>query len=296
MNVLVLLNYNDYDRTRKLVCTIEDYQSIDQIVIVDNNSTDCSMEVLSRLESKKVTLIQSGKNGGYAFGNNFGIKYSLKHFLVSNFIICNPDVEFGPDELDALVYLINSSDDIALITGLINNQENNVVSNFAWKVPKYYDLVLSCFQIYYKVRRLLGLSIFYNYKKELMPLMMEVEVVPGCFFIIKKNAIVDVNYFDVGTFLFHEENILGFKLKEKGYHSYVYTKANISHFHVSNPKKKMIERIRCDKILLNSANHYLKNYLKCNDMKIFLYKLCFWFSRFELYMYAFIRLKFAKKL
>ena len=42
-----ILNYNDADTTENLLKSIEHYSSIDNIVVVDNNSTDDSYDYLS---------------------------------------------------------------------------------------------------------------------------------------------------------------------------------------------------------------------------------------------------------
>ena len=76
---LVVLNYNDYKTTIKLIKMIKDYKSIDLIVIVDNCSTDKSYKKINEYTNNKVKLIKSDKNGGYAYGNNFGI-----HYLIEN--------------------------------------------------------------------------------------------------------------------------------------------------------------------------------------------------------------------
>ena len=45
----VILNYNDADTTGKLVRQILEYDSLNQIVVVDNASTDDSAERLKEL-------------------------------------------------------------------------------------------------------------------------------------------------------------------------------------------------------------------------------------------------------
>ena len=49
---LVVLNYNDYKTTIKLIKMIKDYKSIDLIVIVDNCSTDKSYKKINEYKEK----------------------------------------------------------------------------------------------------------------------------------------------------------------------------------------------------------------------------------------------------
>lgn len=48
----VILNYNDAETTEKLVKQIVDYKVLHQIIVVDNASTDNSLERLKKLESE----------------------------------------------------------------------------------------------------------------------------------------------------------------------------------------------------------------------------------------------------
>lgn len=77
----VILNYNDAETTEKLVMQIADYDVLHQIIVVDNASTDDSLERLRKLESDanasqsgKVRVISADHNGGYGSGNNLGVR------------------------------------------------------------------------------------------------------------------------------------------------------------------------------------------------------------------------------
>ena len=69
---VIIVNYNDVDDTEKYVKTITKYECLNRIVVVDNQSTtQGTFETLKKLESSKVKVIQSEKNGGYNYGNNY---------------------------------------------------------------------------------------------------------------------------------------------------------------------------------------------------------------------------------
>ena len=91
---VIILNYNDSETTRKLCETIRVYDSIDHIAVVDNRLPDGSFAALQRLSDEKVDVLQSDKNGGYSYGNNFGAFYLMDHYHMDILLIVNPDVEF----------------------------------------------------------------------------------------------------------------------------------------------------------------------------------------------------------
>lgn len=94
---LVILNYNDYKTTIELCNKIKNYDSIYKIVIVDNLSTDDSFINLKTLESYKIDVIKTDKNGGYSYGNNYGAFYLIDRYKIDILFIANPDVEFDND-------------------------------------------------------------------------------------------------------------------------------------------------------------------------------------------------------
>ena len=92
---IIVLNWNNSDSTIQCVESLlsssyKDYQ----IVVVDNHSDDDSF---SRLHAKfaaegQIEVVQSEKNGGYAYGNNYGISHLLKKYELSHCWIINNDV------------------------------------------------------------------------------------------------------------------------------------------------------------------------------------------------------------
>ena len=71
---IIILNYNDSENTIRYVNEISNYDILNKIVIVDNHSNkENEYEKLLKLASDKVDVIRSDKNGGYSYGNNYGL-------------------------------------------------------------------------------------------------------------------------------------------------------------------------------------------------------------------------------
>ena len=75
---IVLLNWNGWKDTIECIKSFKEvsYHNF-QIIVVDNGSTDDSVKKLSNLKYP-ITLIETGKNLGFAGGNNVGIHHALK--------------------------------------------------------------------------------------------------------------------------------------------------------------------------------------------------------------------------
>jgi GT2 family glycosyltransferase len=94
---VIVLNWNGREDT--LEC-LESVLNIDystyEVVVVDNGSTDGSVAAI-RTRYPKINLIETGKNLGYAEGNNVGIRAALNRnasfvFLLNNDTIVHPQI------------------------------------------------------------------------------------------------------------------------------------------------------------------------------------------------------------
>ena len=54
----VIVNYNDYPMTKRLLENIKDYKCLSKIVVVDNHYTDDSVIKLQKHENKKIKILE----------------------------------------------------------------------------------------------------------------------------------------------------------------------------------------------------------------------------------------------
>ena len=129
---LIVLEYNDAEETVKYVKKVSEYETINKIVVVDNHSTDVNtMEILKEIESEKVAVMQTEKNGGYSYGNNFGMKYLES--LGEKYDLQDRIAKFYPKEIkrleDKIVALENDVKHLAENTRLNENEFSTMVIN-----------------------------------------------------------------------------------------------------------------------------------------------------------------------
>ena len=89
-------------------------------------------------------------------------------------------------------------------------QDGFISENFAWKMPNLIDDIFGSLRIsdfYYKKNRYYKLPRDADY--------LEVDCVPGSFFMSKKSVLYKLDLLDEKTFLYMEEVILAFKNKKK---------------------------------------------------------------------------------
>lgn len=103
--VFVILNYGTFLETDECIQSIIRHIDLPEseyaIVVVDNGSPDNS---LTRIHGKYddysiVDIISTGKNLGFARGNNFGIAFANKNYSPEFVVVLNSDTELFQDDL-----------------------------------------------------------------------------------------------------------------------------------------------------------------------------------------------------
>ena len=274
-NIVVVLNYNDWEEVKRYCNAVVHFSTIDMIVVVDNMSTDDSYEQLKYLQSEKIVLLQAKENKGYAAGNNIGLQYILDNLIEGNVIISNPDIYYNEDDLKKVLEPLKDST-IGISTGLIHT-EGNITSNFAWMVPGYWELLLNQYLTIYKIKRILGISMYCDYPKPGEE-RIYCNCVSGCFFCMTTETLNKIGLFDERTFLYGEENIFGFKVKENGQRTCVVVGTNIEHKQHHSINKNLQSQLNGEKWNLNSMLVYIKFYLKKGLFFQTLFKCSYWLS------------------
>lgn len=257
--VLIVVNYNDFITTSDFVEKIRNYKIIDEIIIVDNNSTDDSYEKLKKFNDDHISVLKNNVNGGYGCGNNFGIKYAIKKYKECNIIISNPDIIVTEQTIKTLLKDLNSDSKIAIVGPIINTfgkKENG------WKLSGGFTELLLSIPIFGRTKR----NTIIGYKKShFNSKLTDVDVVSGCFFVTKSKCFEEINYFDENVFLYYEENIVASKLKKLEYKTILDTRCEVIHNHsVSIDKSHSLKNKY--KILKQSQMYYLNNYTKASNL------------------------------
>ena len=111
---VVIPNWNGEDRLRECLDSLEAQSLQPHIIVVDNGSTDRSIEIIER-EYPKIELIKHSKNHGYAGGVNPGFRRAQTSKI--NFVaVFNNDAIADKEWLRRLVSCLESSPEIGIVT------------------------------------------------------------------------------------------------------------------------------------------------------------------------------------
>lgn len=193
---VIILNYNSKSDTIKYVNEIKNFKVLDTIIVVDNMSNTLNeFETLQSLKSEKIHVIQSEKNGGYSYGNNFGLKYLETLGQDYDYVvISNSDVEVKEEVFIACFQELSSNENLAVCSPIMLNSNGQHIRRSSWKIrtPKI-DMVNSS-----RLNQIFFYKCFKSGEysnEEFSQEKLEVECVSGAFFAIKFNVFKKVRIF-----------------------------------------------------------------------------------------------------
>ena len=200
---IIILNYKNSKDTIECVESLEkiNYKNFN-IIIVDNDSKDDSVEILRNHFKDKHIILNSGKNGGFAYGNNIGIKYALENGA-DYVLLINNDTIVEDDFLNVLVETAEKDKGVAIATGLIMN---------------YYDKS----KIWYNGGEI-DWNKFYGYhlnERENFNVISEekeITFATGCLMLIRKDIFKNIGFLSEEYFMYYEDVDFCAKVQNKGY-------------------------------------------------------------------------------
>jgi N-acetylglucosaminyl-diphospho-decaprenol L-rhamnosyltransferase len=105
---VVIVNWNSGSYLRACLESLRAQQYVDEIVVVDNGSSDDSTCAARSVDG--VRLVEVGRNLGYAAAVNFGMEMTSSPYL----LLANPDVEFCAGAVASLVEVFDVNRSVGL--------------------------------------------------------------------------------------------------------------------------------------------------------------------------------------
>lgn len=282
---MIILNYNDSRRALQLAEKCRRYSAIDKVVIVDNKSTDDSLQYLNNRKAKEIDLCVANENRGFSAGNNIGAKYVVKTYKPQMILFANTDTIFGNEDILACQTEIGANDRLGLVSLRMKDVQENE-ERAAWKYKSVLQYILSNFWIYrhntYKNDR-------YHYDNK--SVIQFVDMVRGSFMMFRTKALVEAGYFDEGTFLYYEEECISYRLKKRGYIVGVITNHFYIHNHVYSGENN---ECRIKRTMANSLSYFLVQYYEIGALYKIALKIALKYSYIEYLMIEKVKKKIIK--
>jgi len=227
---IIIVSYNTKELTRKCIESIINNTHIVsyEIIIVDNASTDGSVEYMDSLGRDKsrliptIKIITNKENLGYAKANNQGIKAALGQAI----LLLNSDTIIQKNSIDEACEHLQSAD---ILTVNLKNKDmtNQQAAGFG---PNIFNIFCWAFFIddipvinkLLKPYQISDLSFFKNDH--------EVDWVMGAFFLMKKSVSEKIGMLDENIFMYGEEMEYCRRAKNAGFKTSYFSNPKIIHF------------------------------------------------------------------
>lgn len=216
---VVVLNFNGKNTLAACLSSIFQSEYLNfEVIVVDNNSKDGSLEQAMSLFSR-VHFIKNSSNNGFSQGNNVGIRYALEKFADYVFIL-NNDTIIEKTTLSSLLCAIKDSPSAGIVSPIIFSS-NNADIWFAGGIIHWKGM---------KTEHLCQL-------KSDAPYLTD--YISGCAMFVKKDVFKEIGLFDERFFLYYEDADFSFRAKKGGFNLFIVPSAHIKHLEQSNALNKL---------------------------------------------------------
>lgn len=240
---IIILNYN---AGQFVVECLESVENADkggltlEIIVVDNASTDDSLEKLKELNKiRTFQLIENKENFGFARGNNVGLPKANGRYI----LFLNPDTLVNKDTLIFMVNFMDQNDKVGAATCKLELPGGRLDDAAHRGFPTPWNAFSHFFgleNIFPNSRLFSGYGLGYLSRNTIH----EIDALSGAFMIVRRRAGEEVGWWDEDYFWYGEDIDFSYRLKEKGWKIMYVPEVSIIHYKgVSSGVKKHTKEI-----------------------------------------------------
>jgi GT2 family glycosyltransferase len=233
---IVIVNWNSGEYLRECVGSINQYARdyTNQIVIVDNGSTDNSAININSLHVQCKVIINS-VNLGFSKACNQGYKETSTKYV----LFLNPDTLINSRSLECPISLMDQNPGIG-ICGIRMMDEVQQTSRHCARFPTILTFLFQALGIN-------KLPLLKSYGMHMDDWDHEtedyVDHVIGAFFFVRRQLYDEIDGFDEDYFVYYEDIDFSFRAKKNGWLSYYDPKCNVMHVGGGSSRKVKAQRL-----------------------------------------------------
>lgn len=279
---IIIVSFNTKEITKKCLLSLKKnfnkYPLKHEIIVVDNNSQDGTVEYLLDLEKKSndIKILLSKKNLGFGKGNNIGLKKSKgKYVLYLNSDAIVTDINFQD-----IISLMEMQKNIGALTVkvILPSGEIDPASHRGfptiWKSFTYFSGLEKIFINVPILNKLFG---GYHLVNLNLNNIHEIDVLTGAFLFTRKEILDKIGGFDKDYFAYGEDIEMAFQIKKLGYKIIYYPLWKVLHLKSVSGLRKKDNNIRkrtnnyfYDSMKIFYNKHYAKDHNWLTNKLVFL--------------------------
>ena len=233
---IIIVNWNTKgllaDCLQTVVDNLQDLHA--EIIVVDNGSTDGSPDMVAQ-RFPQARLVENTENRGFAAANNQAISLAEGQYI----LLLNSDTLVHGDVLAKSVEYMQQNPQVAVMGCRVLNSDGSVQLTCS-QFPTLLNLFFQTSGLW----KLPWPRFFSNYQ---MPYWQrdderEVEVVSGCYMLVRASTLPTVGLLDESFFFFGEETDWCHRFKKAGWRLSFAPVGEITHYHSASARKLHYKR------------------------------------------------------
>jgi len=231
---IVVINFN----TRELLCaclkSVELSSVSKEIFVVDNGSTDCSVEMVEK-EFPQVILICNSRNERFARPNNDAMRRAHGEF----YFLLNSDAEIKPGTLEQLVRYLETHHDVGAVGPQLLNADGSLQPSARGFVSLWTHLCdMLVLDRLFPSSRLFASSemTYFDHRSE-----REVDHLMAAAILIRSEAIRQVGMFDERLSIYYNDLDLSLRMRRAGWKIVFFPAAQAVH-HSGRTAKPLVRQ------------------------------------------------------
>jgi len=195
-----------------------------EIIVVDNNSSDETVECIRRL-FPQVLIISNSLNKGFAEATNQGLRISHGYYI----LLLNPDTVIKDGALNKMIIFANSHPEVGLIGPMLQSQNGEVQKYCARSFPRpldwfWHSLFIG---IIFPKSRVFG-RLFLSYWDHLES--RRVDAIAGAAMLFSRRTLEEVGLLDESLPMYFEDLEYCYRTRKTGKLVYYLAEAKIIHY------------------------------------------------------------------
>lgn len=223
---IIIVNYNTGEFLRECLSSVYNFVSKKvayEVIVVDNASTDNSVEIVKK-DFPQVLLLTSTLNIGFSRGNNVGIKRAKGKYI----LFLNPDTVMQKDTLEKMIAFMDEHENAGASTCYLEmpNGKLDDASHRGFPTP------WNAFCYFSGLAKLFPGSMFfngYNLGWRNLGKTHEIDALAGAFMLVRAEAGEEAGWWDETFFFYGEDLDFCYRLKEKGWKIYFVPTVSVLH-------------------------------------------------------------------
>lgn len=231
----IIVNYNAGNLLKNCVDSLLNCWLEIEIIVVDNASTDGSLDALAGLPG--IQIIKNTANVGFSAACNTGARTATAAFL----LFLNPDTFFKPGALVHLLAAMREDVKTGMAGGLLVNPDGTEQEGGRRAIPTPWRSFIRAFGLTRFSDRWPRLFFdFHLHKQPLPEVPVEVEAISGACMLVTREAMQDVGEWDETYFLHCEDLDWCMRFRQRGWKIIFVPSSQIFHALGACSKKRRV--------------------------------------------------------